>query len=60
MMLNNDDTKIEQYYNSMSRKTDVMLNCDDCKRLFFTDHKIALQRHELKLPILCNRCRKEK
>lgn len=59
MMLNTDDTQIEQYTNAMHRKSDIMLNCDTCKRLFFTDHKIAIQKHNLKLPLLCNRCKKE-
>lgn len=57
MMLNNDDTQIEQYYNSMSRHSDVMLNCDNCKRLFFTSHKNAIKKHDAKLPLLCNRCK---
>jgi len=58
VILNNDDTKIEQYMNAMHRDTDVLLNCDTCKRLFFTDHAIALKRHNLKISILCNRCKK--
>lgn len=55
-MLNNDDTQIEQYYNSMSRPSDVMLNCENCKRLFFTSHRNAIKKHDAKLPLLCNRC----
>ena len=58
MQLNTDDTEIEQYVNSMHKDTDVMLNCDDCKRLFFMDLTIARKKHEAKLPLKCPRCQK--
>lgn len=58
MILNNDDTQIEQYMNAMHRNSDVMLNCDSCKRLFFIDYTIALKKHNAKLTLLCTRCKK--
>lgn len=59
MKLNNDDTKEEQYINSMHRKTDIMLNCEKCQRLFYIDSNIANKRFDNKIPLLCMRCRKE-
>ena len=59
MMLNNDDTQMEQYMNSMHRETDVMLNCSKCGRLYFTDRKIAISKNDKNIPLLCNRCQKE-
>ena len=59
MQLNTDDTKQEQYINSMNRETDVMLNCEKCQRLFYIDYDIAKKRYDNKIPLLCVRCRKE-
>jgi len=57
MMLNTDDTEIEQYINSMHRDSDVMLNCEQCARLFYIDYRIAKERYDTKIPLLCVRCR---
>ena len=60
MQLNTDDTEIEQYLNSMNKESDVMLNCDICKRLFYTNRNIAIKKIDAKIPILCPRCQKIK
>lgn len=57
MQLNTDDTFQEQYINSMHKSTDVMLNCESCQRLYYTDFKIAKRKHDKKIPLLCLRCR---
>ena len=59
MKLNIDDTFEEQYINSMHKATDVMINCEHCSRLFYMDDKIALDRLDHNIPLLCARCRKE-
>lgn len=61
MMLNNDDTRVEQYSNyTMSNiPNNVMINCSKCSRLFFIPQKIGRDKLKLKLPLLCIRCRNE-
>ena len=56
MMLNSDDTAIEQYMNAMHRSTDVMINCEKCSRLYYTNLNIAQKKHSAKIPLLCTRC----
>lgn len=58
MMLNTDDTKQEQFINAMHRSTDVLLNCEKCARLYYTDHAIAKRKFDKKIPLLCPRCNK--
>ena len=59
MKLNIDDTFEEQYINSMHRKSDSLLNCMNCLRLFYMDSKIARDRLDHNIPLLCLRRRKE-
>jgi hypothetical protein len=59
MKLNIDDTFEEQYINSMHRKSDSLLNCMNCLRLFYMDSKIARDRLDYNIPLLCLRRRKE-
>ena len=59
MKLNIDDTFEEQYVNSMHKETDSLLNCMRCSRLFYMDSKIARDRLDHSVPLLCIRCRKE-
>lgn len=59
MMLNTDDTPVEQYMNSMHRETDTMINCEKCARLFFIDHEIGRKKFINRVPLLCTRCNKE-
>lgn len=60
MKLNIDDTQEEQLINSMHKGTDVLLNCMHCSRLFYMNNKIARDRLDHNIPLLCARCRKEK
>lgn len=60
MKLNIDDTHEEQYINSMHKETDSLLNCMHCSRLFYMNNKIARDRLDHNIPLLCARCRKEK
>lgn len=60
MQLNTDDTELEQFVAEMHRDTDVMLNCSNCERLFYTNYNIAVKKYEVKMPILCPRCQKIK
>ena len=58
MMLNNDDTELEQYSNYMASKLgkEILLNCEKCGRLFYRVLKIAryeFEHHKL----FCKRCR---
>ena len=59
MILNSDDTHEERYVNSMHKETDSLLNCMHCSRLFYMDSKIARDRLDHNIPLLCIRCRKE-
>ena len=59
MKLNSDDTPEEQYINSMNKKTEILLHCMHCSRLFYMDSKIARDRLDHNIPLLCIRCRKE-
>ena len=59
MKLNTDDTKVEQYINGMHKESDVMLNCENCSRLYFEDYDLAKRKFDKKIPLLCMRCRKE-
>ena len=43
----------------MAKKTDVMINCERCERLFYIDGDIGRKRLDAKIPLLCLRCRKE-
>ena len=58
MKLNIDDTKQEQYMNSMVRDTDVLVNCEECNRLFYINYNVGRKKIEAIPPvkILCNRC----
>ena len=60
MKLNTDDTFEEQYINSMHKESDVMINCEHCSRLFYMDGKIARNKLDHNMPLLCLRCRKER
>ena len=60
MKLNTDDTFEEEYINSMHRESDSLLNCMNCSRLFYMNSKIARDRLDHNIPLLCQRCRKEK
>lgn len=59
MKLNIDDNFNEQYINSMHKETDVVINCEQCSRLFYMNSKIARNRLDHNIPLLCPRCRKE-
>lgn len=59
MILNGDDTQIEQFINAMHRPTDVLLNCEKCARLYYADLKISQKRFDAGTPLLCTRCRRE-
>lgn len=60
MKLNIDDTQQEEYTNSMAKDSDVLVNCEKCKRLFYIDYKIGRKKIEAIPPvqILCTRCNK--
>lgn len=60
MKLNIDDTFKEEYIVSMHKESDVMINCERCKRLFYIDYNIGRKKLENKISLLCARCRKEK
>lgn len=58
MLLNNDDTQIEQYSNYMASKLpdNVMVNCEKCSRLFYIYRPYGIElfnQHKL----FCIRCR---
>lgn len=55
MKLNSDDTQEEQLINSMHKETDVLLNCMHCSRLFYMNNKIARDRLDHNIPLLCIR-----
>ena len=57
MKLNTDDTKVEKYINSRHLETDVLLNCENCKRCFYADSKWANKRVDAGISILCARCK---
>ena len=59
MKLNIDDTHEEEYINSRYKESDSLLNCMHCSRLFYMNNKIALDRLDHNIPLLCTRCRKE-
>ena len=56
-----DTTKIrtlqEEYINSRHLETSVLLNCENCKRCFYADFKLANKKVDAKIPMLCNRCK---
>ena len=58
MRLNIDDTFEEECINSMHRESDALLNCMNCSRLFYMNSKIARDRLDHNIPLLCIRCRK--
>lgn len=59
MKLNTDDTQQEQIINSMHRDTDIMLNCERCSRLYYSDLIIARRKMNKGCSLLCLRCRRE-